>query len=106
MSKTSRWILSIPVAISLPLVSPAPAFSAETKNELGMYTVKCQVVKNGPGNPKVGLIYGNHPKSAKKAEKDADLYTNKFGKNAHKRHCQTQTRYKNSGAFTVDGDPI
>lgn len=69
MSKTSRWILSIPVAISLPLVSPAPAFSAETKNELGMYTVKCQVVKNGPGNPKVGLIYGNHPKSAKKLRK-------------------------------------
>lgn len=106
MSKISRWIISIPVAISLLFVSPAPAFSAEAKNELGMYTVKCQVVKNEPGNPIVGLIYGNHPKNANMAKEDADLYTNKFGKNVHKRHCKTQSRYTNSGAFTVDGDPI
>ena len=106
ISKTSKWIISIPVAFSLLFVSPAPAFSAVKKNELGMYTVKCQVVKNESGNPIVGLVYGNHPKDPTKAEKDADLYTNKFGKNVHKRHCYPQPRYTNSGAFTVDGDPI
>lgn len=41
-----------------------------------------------------------------KAEKDADLYTNLFGDNVHKRHCYPQPRYTNSGAFTVNGDPI
>lgn len=105
ISKT-RWIISIPVVISLLFVSQAPAFSAARKNELGMYTVKCQVVKNEPGNPIVGLIYGNHKKDPNKAKEDADLYTNKFGKNVHKGHCDTQTRYKNSGAFTVNSDPI
>lgn len=42
----------------------------------------------------------------KKAKADADLYTDKFGNDVHKRHCDTQLRYKNSGAFTVDGDRI
>ena len=45
-----------------------------------MVTVKCQVVKNEPGNPVVGLVYGNHKKDPNKAKDDADLYTNKFGK--------------------------
>lgn len=104
-SKT-RWIISIPVAFSLLCASQAPAFSDVKKNELGMVTVKCQVVKNEPGNPVVGLVYGNHKKDPNKAKDDADLYTNKFGKNVHKRHCYPQPRYTNSGAFTVDGDPI
>ena len=64
------------------------------------------MVKNEPGNPIVGLVYGNHKKDPNKAKEDADLYTNKFGKNVHKRHCYPQPRYTNSGAFTVDGDPI
>ena len=25
---------------------------------------------------------------------------------AHKRHCYSQKRYKDSGAFTVNGEPI
>ena len=106
ISKTSRWIISIPVAFSLLFVSPAPAFSAVKKNEKGMITVKCHVVKHEPGNPIVGFVYGNHKKDPNKAKEDADSYTSLFGKNVHKRHCDTQTRYKNSGAFTVDGDPI
>lgn len=106
ISKTSRWIISIPVAFSLLFVSPAPAFSAVQKNDQGMITVKCHVVKHEPGNPVVGYVYGNHPKDLTKAEKNADSFTNLFGDNVHKRHCYPQPRYTNSGAFTVNGDPI
>lgn len=106
MSNTFRRIASASVAFSVLCLGSFPAFSAERKNELGMYTVKCQVVKNAPGNPIVGLVYGNHPRDIKKAKADADLYTDKFGNDVNKRHCDTRLRYKNSGAFTVDGDPI
>ena len=106
MSNLPRRATTIFVAVSLFFMGTSPAFAAERKNELGMYTVKCQVVKNAPGNPIVGLVYGNHPKNIKKAKADADLYTDKFGNDVHKRHCDTQSRYKNSGAFTVNGEPI
>lgn len=105
ISKTSKWIISIPVAFHYCSLAQLQLFRLR-KNELGMYTVKCQVVKNESGNPIVGFVYGNHPKDPTKAQKDADLYTNKFGKNVHKRHCYPQPKYTNSGAFTVDGDPI
>lgn len=71
-----------------------------------MYTVKCQVVKNAPGSPVVGFIYGNQPKGIKKAKYYADLYADKFGNDVHERHCDLQSRYKNSGAFTIIGEPI
>ena len=104
--KLSHRVISIAAAVSLACAGMSPAFSAERKNELGMYTVKCQVVTHGPGNPNVGLVYGSHKNDAAKAEDDANQYVNMFGSGVHKRHCDTQARYKNSGAFTVDGEPI
>lgn len=106
MSKFTRKCVPLVTALILICTGASPAFAGVRKNELGMFTVKCQVVKNGPGNPIVGLVYGNHKKDHKAAERDADQYTSKFGSNVHKRHCDTQSRYKRSGAFTVSGEPI
>lgn len=99
-------VISSGITVLLIFLTPFSAFAAEKNNELGMYTVKCQVVRNAPGNLIVGLVYGNHPKDINKAKADADLYVDKFGSGVHKRHCYSQPRYKNSGAFTVNGDPI
>lgn len=75
------------------------------KNELGMITVHCQMVENAPGNPIIGFVVGNHPKSLEGAKKDANLYESKFGGNAHKRHCDPKSRYKPSGAYDMNWNP-
>lgn len=106
MAKLRRQGAIVATALLLTCAGISPANAGVVKNELGMYTVKCQVVSHGPGNPIVGLVYGNHKNHAKKAEEDANQYVGKFGSNVHKRHCYTQPRYKNSGTFTVNGDPI
>lgn len=82
------------------------SFRCRCKNERGTYTVKCRVVKNASGNPIVGLVYGNHPKDVKRAKADADVYVGKFGNDVHKRHCYAQSKYKDSGAFTVNEEPV
>ena len=74
------------------------------KNELGMVTVKCQVVENAPGNPIVGFVMGNHPSKAREAEKEANLYVSKFN-NARKRHCYPQRKYRQSGAYDINWNP-
>ncbi|MCZ9308187.1 hypothetical protein ACUY3K_06420 [Corynebacterium uberis] len=101
-----RRVASVVVALPLVCVGVAPAFAADVKNERGTYTVKCQVVKNASGNPIVGLVYGNHPRDVKKAKADADAYVGKFGNDVHKRHCYAQAKYRDSGAFTVNGEPV
>ncbi|MDO5032254.1 hypothetical protein [Corynebacterium sp.] len=74
------------------------------KNELGMVTMKCQVVENVPGNPIVGFGIGNHPTDPHAAKSDANLYESKFN-NAHKRHCYPQQKYRPSGAYDTSWNP-
>jgi hypothetical protein len=107
--KNSRRVAFAAAALSLACTGISPAFAGnrnDHKNDRGTYTVKCHVVENAPGNPIIGLVYGNDSSDLKKAEKNADLFIDKFGDEVHKRHCHPQKRYKDSGAFTVNGEPI
>lgn len=106
MPGRSRRVASVTAILSLVCAGSSPAFASVVKNELGMYAVKCQAVKHESGNPIVGLVYGNHKKDPGKAEDGSNQYVSKFGSNVHKRHCCTQPRYKNSGAFISSGDLI
>lgn len=71
------------------------------KNTIGTYTVKCHVHKNEPGNPVIGYVVGDHYNDPYLAEKDADLFVSKFGRNVAKRHCKTQKRYTPRGAYNT-----
>ena len=59
------------------------------KNNLGMYTAKCQVHRNTSGNLVEGFVVGNHQSDPEKAEKEANNFTSRFGNGHAKRHCAT-----------------
>lgn len=69
--KNHAGILSILVALSClaPLAYGLGPDGPRTKNNRGMYTVKCQVHQNTTGNPVVGFVIGNHKNDPEKAEK-------------------------------------
>ena len=63
--------LSLTLASTI-LTSPSHAVGKgdpRFKNNLGLYTVECQVHLNEPGNPVVGYVVGNHGKDPAEAEK-------------------------------------
>ena len=99
-------------ALALTLAFPSAVFAQTqvaqaagvVKNELGMITMKCQVVENAPGNPIVGFVIGNHPTDPNAAKSDANLYESKFN-NAHKGHCYPQRKYRPSGAYDTSWNP-
>ncbi|MDO5031134.1 hypothetical protein [Corynebacterium sp.] len=103
MVKMDSIVLKVLIVFALGLALPAPYAKAlpDIKNEFGMYTVQCQAVENAAGNPVLGYVVGNHKKTPLDAQRDADLYTNKFN-NAHKRHCYPQKRYRPSGAYDTN----
>ncbi|GAB3947949.1 hypothetical protein FHE74_10350 [Corynebacterium tapiri] len=76
------------------------------KDNIGTYTVKCQVHQNAPGNPVSGFVFGNHSKDPEAAENDANLFVSKFGPNNTKRHCKTQKKYTPRGAYTTSMTPM
>ncbi|GAA1471080.1 hypothetical protein CFELI_09770 [Corynebacterium felinum] len=84
----------------------SPVAVAQDKNEFGMITVKCHAVRNGPGNPIVGYVVGNHVSSLSNAKKDADLYLSVFSFSARKRHCKAQRKYLPSGAYDTRMNPL
>lgn len=111
-----KRLRKLALAAALPAVTLAHAQIAhagpDIKNELGMYTVRCQVVVNDSGNPIVGFVVGNNPKSPLEAEKEANTYMEgKFkdptGKSlsVHKRHCFPQSKYRPSGAYDTNWNP-
>ena len=73
-------------------------------NELGMVTVKCQVVENARAILLWAFVMGNHPLDPDDTEKEANLYVSKFN-NAHKRHCYPQRKYRPSGAYDTNWNP-
>ncbi|PFG28040.1 Uncharacterised protein [Corynebacterium renale] len=76
------------------------------RDNIGTYTVKCQVHKNAPGNPVVGIVIGSHSSDPHAAESDANLFVSKFGPHHSKRHCKTQRKYLPRGAYTTAMNPI
>lgn len=103
-----KKLRTLALALAFPSVMLAQAQIAQAagivKNELGMVTVKCQVVENTPGNPIVGFVVGNHPTNLNAAKSDANLYESKFN-NAHKRHCYPQKKYRPSGDYDTNWNP-
>lgn len=75
------------------------------KSDRGVYTVKCQVHKNEPGNPVVGFVIGNHKNDPDEAEREANNFVSRFGSGHAKRHCKTMKKYIVNGAYTVDWVP-
>ncbi|MDU3078281.1 MAG: hypothetical protein E7B29_18650, partial [Mixta calida] len=60
-----KKLQALALALAFPSIALTQTQAAQAadvvKNELGMITVKCQVVENAPGNPIVGFVVGNHP---------------------------------------------
>ena len=103
-----KKLQALALALAFPSIALTQTQAAQAadvvKNELGMITVKCQVVENAPGNPIAGFVIGNHPSNPNAAKDDAHLYENKFN-NAHKRHCYPQRKYRPSGAYDTNWNP-
>ena len=103
-----KKLQALALALAFPSIALTQTQAAQAadvvKNELGMITVKCQVVENAPGNPIAGFVVGNHPNDLTAAKTDANLYVGKFN-NAHKRHCYSQRKYHPSGAYDLNWNP-
>lgn len=107
VKKIPAGILSVLVALSC-LAPSAYALGPDDpriKNNIGMYTVKCQVHKNATGNPVAGFVIGNHKNDPEKAEKEANNFVSRFGGNHAKRHCKTTGQYRQNGAYSTNWTP-
>ncbi|WP_133258561.1 hypothetical protein [Corynebacterium heidelbergense] len=94
---------AVTTAVFTPQAGALGQDDRRVKDELGTYTVKCEVHKNSAGDAVVGFVYGNSSKSGEDAEQSAGDFVSLFGPDHTKRHCETQLRYTPVGAYNVDG---
>lgn len=105
-ARIPRILASLTAMICLCSATAAPAHALgpddpRARNERGHFTVKCQVHKNASGNPVLGFVFGNSKISGQLAETESNLYVFKHGTPGAvtKRHCKTQKKFTESGAY-------
>lgn len=85
----------------------AAANAPEKRDNIGMYTVRCQVHEGDAEGPLAGFVFGYSEDTVQDAEEMAEIYVSRvvpMGE-SEMSHCRTWDEYISMGAFDADGHP-
>lgn len=85
----------------------AAANAPENRDNIGMYTVRCQVHEGDAEGPLAGFVFGYSEDTVQDAEEMAEIYVSRvvpMGE-SEMSHCRTWDEYISMGAFDADGHP-
>ena len=86
----------------------AAANAPENRDNIGMYTVRCQVHEGDTEGPLAGFVFGYSEDTVQDAEEMAEIYVSRvvpMGE-SEMSHCRTWDEYVSMGAFDADGRPV
>ena len=80
----------------------------EVRDNIGTYTVRCQVHEEDEQGPLLGFVFGNHHESIDTAELVAENYLSRVAPmgNGELSHCRTWENYTSQGAIDAQGNPL
>lgn len=86
----------------------AAANAPEIRDNIGSFTVRCQVHEGDEEGPLMGFVFGNHHQSLDAALHSAEIFLSRVAPegNGEVSHCRTWEEYTSMGAFDESGRPV
>lgn len=86
----------------------AAANAPEIRDNIGSFTVRCQVHEGNEDGPLMGFVFGNHHQSLNAAVQSAEIFLSRVAPegNGEVSHCRTWEDYSSMGAFDETGRPV
>lgn len=86
----------------------AAANAPEIRDNIGSFSVRCQVHEGDEDGPLMGFVFGNHHQSLDTALHSAEIFLSHVAPegNGEVSHCRTWEDYTSMGAFDEHGRPV
>jgi hypothetical protein len=86
----------------------AAANAPEVRDNIGTYTVRCQVHEDNADGELLGFVFGNHHEDVDTAVRSAEDFLSRVAPegNGDLSHCRTWEKYSSMGAYDATGRAV
>ncbi|MDN6138128.1 MAG: hypothetical protein ACTIA3_11140 [Corynebacterium casei] len=86
----------------------AAANAPEVRDNIGTYTVRCQVHEGDEDGELLGFVFGNHHEDVETAVHTAETFLSRVAPegNGDLSHCRTWEKYSSVGAYDATGRAV
>ena len=86
----------------------AAANAPEVRDNIGTYTVRCQVHEGDEDGQLMDFVFGNHHEDVDTAVRAAEKFLSRVAPegDADLSHCRTWAKYSSMGAYDADGRAV